>query len=191
MTELATKRYACCAFLHPGLDALLAIMEEYGLEIQDIDSIEIYFPRSGAGIIDNNPLRSHCAQYILPVAARYREVAIDHILTDHRFDPEIARLSLQVRLIHDETLDAMYPHRYSTIVVVSKAGGWRREKRVDVPKGHPEDPLTEEELLNKYSSMAKRAYTELIASQIAGMVMSIERVGNVAEFGSALRGELG
>ena len=44
------------------------LARENGLSIADVDSIALHFARSGAHCIDANPLKSHCAQYFLPVA---------------------------------------------------------------------------------------------------------------------------
>lgn len=188
VTGLATKQYACCAFLHPGLDALLAIMQERSLTIEDIESIEIFFPRAGASIIDDNPLRSHSAQYVLATAAKYGKVTVDHILTDHRRDPEIRRLSSHIRLVHDTELDALYPQRYATIIVVHDRKGSPTRRRIDVAKGYPEAPLSDRELLDKYYSNATRAYDETTATRIREMILSIESVGNMTILGDALRG---
>jgi hypothetical protein len=65
MMELYFKLYACCAFIHPGLDGLLDIQQTGGVKAGDIDRISLRFPKSGYKIIDNNPLRSHCAPLIL------------------------------------------------------------------------------------------------------------------------------
>ena len=66
--ELAIKPYSSVSFLHPALDLLLDIARKEKLAIEDVASITLRFPSSGTHCIDNNPLKSHCAQYILPVA---------------------------------------------------------------------------------------------------------------------------
>jgi len=63
----AYKRYSCCAFLHPALDALLSILATHPLQPEEVTSIDLRFPTNGTKLIDNNPLKSHCAQYIMPI----------------------------------------------------------------------------------------------------------------------------
>src|SRR6266508_3495399 len=67
LPEFAYKLYSSCSFTHPGLDALLGLAADEKLSASDIDRIVLRFPKNGAHMIDNNPLKSHCAQYILPV----------------------------------------------------------------------------------------------------------------------------
>ena len=65
---LAIKPYPCVSFLHPALDALFRLGEEHGLRAEEVESIVLRFSRAGGHCIDANPLKSHCAQYVLPVA---------------------------------------------------------------------------------------------------------------------------
>ncbi len=185
-SELAIKLYASCAFLHPGLDALLSLMAEGRLTIREIQSIDLHFPRSGASIIDNNELKSHNAQYILSVAALNGGVGIDDILSDRLVHPEIARLSRNVNVVHDDELDQVYPEQYSSVVVVRTHDGRVMSKRVDWPRGHPKNPLTDEELMNKYVNTATQRCTPDQASRIAELTLNLEKVNKVRELGDAL-----
>lgn len=80
------KRYACCGDIHTGLDALLTIMEKHHLTAHDIDRIVHHVKADRATVIDNNPLKSHCSQYVLPVAAVRGRIVPDDILVDRRVD---------------------------------------------------------------------------------------------------------
>jgi 2-methylcitrate dehydratase PrpD len=94
------KRYPCCGDIHSGIDALLKIVAENDLRPAEILEIIHRVHPSRAQVIDNNPLKSHCAQYILAVAAVRREIDSDAIVTDLRLtDPLIHDLSQRTRLI--------------------------------------------------------------------------------------------
>ena len=183
----AIKRYSCCAFLHPGLDALLSLLEAERVAARDIAAIELRFPKSGASVIDNNELRSHSAQYILPVAAVRREITIDDILTDRREDAEIARLSRGVRVVHDDALDERYPDEYSSVVSVTLHDGRELRRRVDRAKGTPENPMTADEVVAKYTAMASRACGEARARDIAGLILHLDELDDVRRLGDAIR----
>ena len=70
-------------------------------------------------MIDDNPLKSHCAQYILPVGLVFGRVVIDDILFDRTRHPEVARLRRGMTFVPDPELDASYPARYTSIVELS------------------------------------------------------------------------
>ncbi|HYM70010.1 MAG TPA: MmgE/PrpD family protein [bacterium] len=186
-SALAVKRYSCCAFLHPGLDALTEILDRHGVTAGEIASIDFRFPRSGASVIDNNELRSHNAQYILAVAAVRRAITIDDILADQREDPEIARLSRSVRFVHDDALDAGYPEQYSTVVSITTADGRRHEARVDHAKGTPQNRMTHDEVAAKYRAMTAHAADPARVRAIADLVLRLEAVDDVRALGDAIR----
>jgi 2-methylcitrate dehydratase PrpD len=153
--ELAIKPYSSVSFLHPALDALLGLMRAHRLRIEDVAALTIRFPKSGAHCIDGNPLKSHCAQYILPVAITERGLSVADLFVDRRDnDAEVARLSRKVAVVRDETLDREFPRRYATIIELETRAGQRYAERNDTARGYPEAPLSAEEITDKFRRMA-------------------------------------
>lgn len=187
ITGFAVKRYSCCAFLHPGLDALLSILRKHPLRPDEIERIDLRFPTNGMKLIDDNELKSHCAQYVLPVAVKDRRVTVDDILRDRRTDPEIAALSRRVRVVADDDLDRTFPERYATIVEVRTRAGERYQERVDYARGCPENPVTYDEIAAKFADLATPAAGEERAGRVRAFMDRIADVGEISELGSLLR----
>ena len=172
--DLIIKRHACCAFLHPGVDGLLNILAETDLQPAEIAEITIRFPRTGAPIINANPLRSHRAQYILPVAAVRRQVDFADVITDRSAEPPIAELIDRTRFVEDDELDPLYPERYTTLLSVSTHDGTEYERRVDFARGTPESPMTDEEIVAKFRHLASGRVGDDRAEQIVKLVADLE-----------------
>ncbi len=166
--ELYFKMYACCAFIHPGLDGLLDIRSSEKVRPEEIRRITLRFPASGYKIIDDNPLRSHCAQYVLALAAHKGAVEFYDILHDRRSDQVIRTLSERIQVVGDDELDRTYPDLYRSIIEVETVGGARHRRDVMHPKGSPQSPLTRDELRRKFSVLT-------------GDVLSSQRRGEIAE----------
>ncbi|MEM3684532.1 MAG: MmgE/PrpD family protein [Conexivisphaerales archaeon] len=177
--EAAFKLYSCCAFIHPGADALLSIMRENNLKSRDIESIDLHFPAPGAGIIDNNELKSHNAQYILPILAVQGEVNIDDILFERRTDPEINRLSKNTHLIYDKELAPFFPKAYVSIVVVTTKGGKQYKARVDHAKGTQQNPVDMSEIESKFYRLTAEELSKSKATKLVDMVKRIEDAKNI------------
>ena len=153
--ELAIKPYSSVSFLHPALDSVLGIALQNRLAIEDVEAITIRFPSSGTHCIDDNPLKSHCAQYILPVALSREGLRVIDLFDDRRAtDTEVARLSKSVIVVKDDALDREFPNRYETIVEVTARGGRRFEHRNGIARGYPEAPLSDEEIRAKFDRIA-------------------------------------
>lgn len=172
--ELAIKRYACCAFLHPGLDGFDEILAEQQLGAGDITAIRLRFPRSGVALIDNNRLRSHNGQYILPIYALERKVLIDDILFDRRGEPAIAALTARTQVLADDDLNPEFPERYTTLVEVD-ARGQTFTRKVTYAKGCPENPLTPTELEAKFRMLASSVVS---AERVEGIIQTVRGVAS-------------
>ncbi len=176
----AIKLYSCCAFLHPALDALLAILAKHPLRPDEVEHIDLRFPTNGMKLIDNNELKSHCAQYVLPIAVKDGRVTIDDILQDRRTDPDIATLSQRVTVVADDDLDRTFPERYATIVELTTRRGERYAERVDYARGCPENPVTFDEISAKYRTLAVPALGHQRAERVAEVVGRLEALDDVA-----------
>ena len=153
--ELAIKPYSCVSFLHPALDALLGLVREHELTPADIAEIRLFFPKDGIHCIDDNPLKSHCAQYILPVAVVNRGLQIADIFVDRRVShPEVAALCKKVSVESDPELDRLFPDYYASRIELRTGDGRRLSRRNDIARGYPETPLTGEELDAKFRALA-------------------------------------
>jgi len=173
--EAAFKLYSCCAFIHPGADALLSLMEKNSLTHEDISEIVLRFPKPGASIIDNNELKSHNAQYILPILAVKGEVNIEDILYERRSDPEISRLSKSTTLVYDEELGPLFPEKYTSIVVLKTRDGRSFEEKVVDAKGTPENPVGLEVIEAKFSRLTKGELSKKKIESCIKIVNSFEK----------------
>jgi len=180
LMEAAYKFYSCCGFIHPGADALLSIMKKNNLTSRDISEIALRFPKQGAAIIDNNELKSHNAQYILPILALNGEVNIEDILQERRGESEIARLSKKTHLIHDTELAPLFPERYTSILTVRTMSGDSFTQRVDYAKGTPQNPATKKEIEDKFRKLVS---PELSSSKIEGCIATaneLDKLDNIS-----------
>jgi 2-methylcitrate dehydratase PrpD len=185
--ELAFKRYASCAFTHPGLDAILGLAADWQLTARDVERIVLRFPKRGAHVIDGHPLKSHNAQYVLPVGLVFGGVTVDDILRDRIRHPEVARLAAGMTLIPDAALDAEYPERYTSVVELHTRDGRTLVRRVEAARGTPANPLTPEEVRAKFDRLTAAVIPRARAAAIAGAVARLDRSESATRLASLLR----
>jgi 2-methylcitrate dehydratase PrpD len=180
------KRHPCCGDIHTGLDALLEILTKHKILAEEIERIAHRVKADRAPVIDNNPLKSHCAQYILAVAAVNHRIVPEDILQDRRDNPEIRMVSERVRLIGDREMDHWPAYAPAVVEVVLKDGR-RFSERVDWAKGRRENPMTRAELEEKFFDLATTRIPREQADRLMGLVGNLEQVPNVREVGELLR----
>jgi 2-methylcitrate dehydratase PrpD len=185
--ELAIKPYASVSFLHPALDALLGLVREHDLRPADIEQLTLRFPRSGVHCVDDNPLKSHCAQYILPVAVASREVRVADLFEDRRLtDPEVAALAARTEVIADDVLNALFPDAYASIVEIRTRDGRMLERRNDIARGYPETPLAEAELAEKVRALAGSVASAGRVAALEEELAALPQAGQVAGLAALL-----
>lgn len=186
--ELAFKPYSCVSFLHPALDALLTIVRDHDLAPDDIAELTLKFPKDGIHCVDGNPLKSHCAQYILPVAVADRGLAIADIFVDRRkSDRAVAALAKRVRVVSDPELDKLFPDFYASIVEVRLRNGATISRRNDIARGYPEAPLTADELIEKFERLAGSVMTPARVHALGRAVVGLPDAASLRVYASALR----
>ena len=185
--ELAIKPYSSVSFLHPGLDTLLGIARTNKLAIEDVDSIVLRFPSSGTHCIDDNPLKSHCAQYILPVALSKEGLRVADLFTDRRLsDPEVARLSGCVTVVKDDELDKGFPNLYDTIVEVKTKAGQTFSEKNGIARGYPEAPLSEAEVRAKFDRLTAAVAGPKRSAELAAAIEGLWSAPGVGTYAALM-----
>jgi 2-methylcitrate dehydratase PrpD len=190
LPEFAYKLHASCAFTHPGLDALLGLAADEKLHAGAVERITLRFPKSGAHMIDNHPLKSHSAQYVLPVGLVFGGVTIDDILLDRVRHPEVARLRAATEVIHDPGLDAEYPARYASVVEVRTRDGRTLSRRVDAARGTVENPIGADAVRAKFRRLAAGVVDAARAEAIRHATEAIDRAPDTRRLCALLRARL-
>lgn len=194
LMELAIKPYPCVSFLHPALDALEALLEREQLVSGQIAGIDLRFPNAGAHCVDDNPLKGHCAQYILPVrTAMGRLSYLDLFIDRRKQDAEVARLAAATTVTRDfGEFDAAFPDFYIGEITLRLKDGRLLKERRDVAGGYPEIPLSDEEIRLKFdtvvSEVADRQRRAALAEAAWGLgeAPSVSRLASLLLHGSNL-----
>lgn len=185
--ELAIKPWSSVSFLHPGLDGLTVLAREHRLSIGDVAAIEMRFATSGAHCVDGNPLKSHCAQYILPVALTAEGLGVLDLFHDRRErDPEVARLSQAVTVVHDDELDRLFPERYETVITVTTRDGRRFQTRNGIARGYPEQPLEEAEIDAKFARLAGHVASPGRVAALREAILGLEQAPDLDRYAALM-----
>ena len=92
------------------------------------------------------------AGYAVAVGLIYGKAGFQEFEEDLVSDPTVCNLTEKVHVTANDELSAVFPKKQAAIVTV-QARGERFTKRVDFPKGEPENPLTGEEFKARYDGL--------------------------------------
>lgn len=165
ITQIYMKTYAACRHTHPAIEAALTLRKEH-LEplnllnsLNQIDSIKVEaYKLAVAGHDHTDILGVSSAKMSMPFAVALALCKGSAGMKDFNeanvIDKEILALTRKVKVVENEELSALVPKKRASILYIMMKDGATLSHRVDYPKGEPENPLTDEELIKKFNALA-------------------------------------
>jgi len=157
--KVYVKPYASCRHTHPAIEAVLKIRSNSGVLPADIKSIKVSTYQGVIGKHDHRKIKGcSSAKMSIPYSAAVVWVTgmagMEVFGEKYVNDPEIIALAEKVQVCPDDTLTALVPNKRAAIVDITTFDGSCHSERVDFPKGEPENPLSNDELEQKFISLA-------------------------------------
>ena len=185
------KPYPCNHFTHAGIDAALRLRAD-GVRPEDIAEIELGAPTPVLRTIAEppeakaRPESGYHAAFSGPFTLAAALVGGGGLGVGHEdFTDEAARderrlaLAAKVRCVADARCDEIFPNQFPAVVRVVLGDGTRREVRVDVNRGGPGNPLSADELAEKFRTNAERRLDEDTAAKVAAAAYALPEGGPV------------
>lgn len=185
VTRIAIKPYPCCHFLHAAMDAAAGS----GVAPEHVDRVECAIPPATVGIVAEPrgprlaPATTYAAQFSLPFAVASamtggRE-ALDLFGQEARSDRAVLGLAERVWHIPDDTLP--FPRAYGARVRIETRGGREIVLEELTNRGHPDRPLSDEELAGKFLANAGRRLEPPAAEKLLEAMWRLEELDSVEE----------
>lgn len=162
------KVYPCCRYSGGHLDACLDIVAKHHPKAEDIEKIEIrsskYTMRLLAEERKWHPKNIVDLQFSMPFQAAIAfvngKVTVDEFDVKYIDDPLVKKLIASTTVVEDPEFEARYPEHYSSAVKITMKDGTEYESVIDDPKGDWRNPVTFEDVKNKFRTLANRVYTD-------------------------------
>lgn len=175
------KPYAACRHCHAAIDAARAIAKEPRFNADSVKSISIRTYDLGVfGHDCQQPANGSAAKMSTPfcvAAALLGYPLLPSTFTDERcVDEKLVRLAQTVAVVPDLLVTSWLPDRRGCIMRVEQTDDVVFEQTVEYAKGEPENPLTADELEQKFltlcasSALPKEAAQGFLAAIKAGSV---------------------
>lgn len=196
--EVAHKPYPGCRHLHSSRDALLGILREAvgesSLGLDRVEKVTARISSTGAAYVDD-PVPwapgkgmygpNFSAQFNLALVLQEGEAGLRRLFEpgyalEMVNDPRLQKMMGRVEVVHDEELNRAWPHAWASEVTLRTTQD-TYTLRVDLPKGEPENPMSYQELLDKFTILATaKAFTNERSQEIAQAVERLDQVGEAS-----------
>jgi 2-methylcitrate dehydratase PrpD len=157
--KVYVKPYASCRHTHAAIEAVLKIRSGHTIDPADIKSISVTTYQGVLGKHDHKKIQGiSSAKMSIPFSTALSfltgKAGIEMFDEAHVTHPEILALTEKVQVFSDEALSGLVPQKRAAIVEITTVKGKSYTERVDFPKGEPENPLSNNELEEKFISLA-------------------------------------
>lgn len=181
LRRAAIKPYASCRDTHAAVDAIGRLIEREGLVAGEIVSVRARLNGFLEGMVGGRDVSTlPAAQMSLPyaVAARicFGTAGLSAYADERRSAPELQELLGRVSVLRDDTVTASW----ASTLLVETADGRRFEEPTMTPLGAPENPVSLEQLREKFDGLAALTLPRAQADELAATMLSLERRDDVA-----------
>jgi 2-methylcitrate dehydratase PrpD len=188
--KASIKTHACCRYKQGPIDCILKIVTENQLKADDIEKVVVVILKAGFALVAEPrdlkiaPKTIVDAQFSMPfggaVAILCGRAFLDEYCLENITSPRVKELMERFECILDPEVEVDFPRMWPAKVDIITRDGKTYHARLDFPKGDPENPLSWDELIEKFHCLTAGVFPEEKRQRIVADVRSLERAENVA-----------
>lgn len=185
--DCGMKSFPIEALSHAPLTAMMKCVKENGIRPDEVAEIRVEVIARAADILgdphkyrpDSKETADHSLPYCMAVGL------VDGMVTPLQFreervlDKGLIPIMDKVMVVANDEFEALFPKFQPSRVTITTTGGKAYAKRVDVPKGDPRDPMTQEEIGVKFHALGDGVIGKAACDRLANAILSMETLDNV------------
>ncbi|PSL13812.1 MmgE/PrpD family protein [Shimia abyssi] len=186
--EASIKKWCVGSPIQAALDAAMALLDQ-GLDIADIETIDLIMPDDRLTIVDNRDMPDVCLQHMVALTL------IDggaSFLTSHdkarMRDPAVLALREKMTVIPSHELTIARPARQAILEIGTK-GGATFSHHTKVVYGTPGNPMSPEDVQTKALELISPILGSKVSNAIADAVWSLEEIKDINALAAITKGE--
>jgi len=189
LESIAFKIYPCCAGTHAGIEAILKIKHKYNLSLNDIKEVECNIRPTIVSILaypqPSNELEAKFSmQYCMATAFKDDNLNLKHFTYKAVKNEETRKLMSKIKVVSDKAIDEL-AEKYNQLsparVKVILNDGRKLLETVIEPKGGKENPISWEELSQKFIECSTSVLSLTQAEKILDSIKDMENIKDIGK----------
>jgi 2-methylcitrate dehydratase len=189
ITQCGMKAFPTEALTHTPISAVLDLVKSNDLHPEQVEKIQIRSLARAADILSDSSkydphtkeTADHSLPYVIAAAVVDRQVTPVQFTMEKIMDPKIRAQLHKIEVVADPEIEKVFPALQRVVVNIETADGRSFSKQLDYPKGDPRNPLTDQEVEEKFAALADRVLSAGTQKRVKDAVWNLERVRSVSE----------
>ena len=185
------KPFACEMMTQSSVQAAIDLVTEYKFDPTQAEKIEVFYhdyalkkPSWDKSKFTPKTRESadHSFPYCVAVSMLDRACGPEQFTDEKLFDEDVLKVISKITLGVDDELTKVYRETFGTRIRVTMPSGEVFEKTCIYPPGHPQNPLTDEQVEAKFRYLARNVMDkEKIDAAIAG-IWQLDEAKDIGKF---------
>jgi len=197
INKCGMKAFPTEALTHTPISAVLDIVLENDLTPDQVKTIRIHSLARAADILSDpskydprsKETADHSLPYVIAAAVADRQVTPLQFTNAKIMDPVIRAQLNKVVVIADEEIEKVFPKLQRVKVFIVTTDGREFVKQVDFPKGDPRNPLTDQEVEEKFAALAQPFLSTKAQQKVFDTIWNLENLSSVSDLMDMLKAE--
>lgn len=183
--ENSFKVHASCRHTHHAMDLMIELAREKEIKMEEMERITVKTYQVAIDITDNKEPTTQYAskfslQFCTALALLKGEGSLEIFNDETLWDSDIRELMNRIEIVVDPEINRQYPEKWGAVVEVELKSGETIQMGTDFPKGDPENPVSANDLLDKFHRLAVD-WPENESKALSETVMRLEQVESIKE----------
>ncbi len=185
--DCGMKSFPIEALSHAPLTAMMKTVKEHNIRADDVKEIKVEVVARAADILGDphkyRPDSKETADHSLPYCMAAG--LVDGMVTPLQFrkervlDKALIPIMDKVKVVANQEFEALFPKFQPSRVTITTNSGATYSTRVDVPKGDPRDPMTEDEIAVKFTALGGDVIGKDQCKKLQSFIMNIDTAKNL------------
>ena len=168
---------------------MLDLVKENDLKPDQVQKIQIRSLARAADILSDpskydprsKETADHSLPYVIAAALVDRQVTPVQFSMEKIMDPEIRAQLRKIEVIADPEIEKAFPALQRAVVTITTLEGRTFTKQLDFPKGDPRNPLTDQEVEEKFSALAEGVLSKAAQKKVKDAIWNLENLNSVSQ----------
>jgi 2-methylcitrate dehydratase len=164
-------------------------VKDHDLKPNDIAKVHIRTTARGADILSDpskydphtKETADHSLPYVIAAAIAERQVTPLQFTQAKIMDPVIRAQLNKIAVSADPEIEKVFPALQRVIVRIHTIDGREFTTQLDYPKGDPRNPLTDQEVEEKFEALAEPVMSREVRRRAMDAIWSLEKQASVTE----------